>query len=290
MLRSDFLRLLALAPFAGAAMPLDTLRRLLDSPDTPAPLPALFVGHGNPMHAIQESDFTRGWRAMGSSLPRPTAVLCISAHWETVGTRVTAMERPRTIHDFGGFPRALYDVDYPASGDPALARDVATMVRSASVEQDHAWGLDHGAWTVLRHMFPQADVPVVQLSLDSRLTARRHYELARELRTLRRKGVLIVGSGNIVHNLRLADWNNPGGADWAIAADARLRALIETGDHAALIDYPALGSDVQRAVPTPEHFLPLLYVLAQQDKDELVSFFNDRLELGALSMTSVRIS
>jgi len=265
------------------------LRDLASSPDAAGPMPVLFVGHGNPMNAITDNEFSRGWREAGKALPKPGAVLCVSAHWETKGTFVTAMEKPQTIHDFGGFPPELYEVQYPAPGSPDLANETKRDVRSTDVGLDFAWGLDHGCWSVLRHIFPDGDVPVIELSLDSTKPPRWHYDLAKELAPLRRKGVLIAGSGNIVHNLSMVDWHAKEGFDWAAAANETLKNLIAGGDGERLIDYRLLGKEVQMGVPTPEHYIPLLYALGLREEGENVSFFNDRTELGAISMTSFRI-
>jgi 4,5-DOPA dioxygenase extradiol len=260
-------------------------------------MPVLFVGHGSPMNAIEDNEFSRAWREVGKSLPRPKAILCISAHWETWGTLVTAMEQPRTIHDFGGFPRALFEAQYPAPGSKWLAQETANAVRSAEVGLDRDWGLDHGAWSVLKQMFPAADLPVVQLSLDYTKPAQYHYDLGKELAPLRTKGVLILGSGNMVHNLRrvvlrgnrLSDFNTPFGLEWAIEASELFKKLIRENHHQPLIDYQALGSAVQLAVPTPEHYLPVLYALALKQKDESVIMFNDVHLAGSLTMTSLKI-
>jgi 4,5-DOPA dioxygenase extradiol len=255
-----------------------------------ATMPVLFVGHGNPMNAIEENDFVKGWRSIARSLPKPNAILCVSAHWETDGTMLTAMEHPRTIHDFGGFPRELYAVEYPAPGDPGLAAEAQSMLSNTGVGLDQTWGLDHGCWTIVKHMYPKADIPVVQMSLDYKKSPQYHYMLARELASLRRKGVMILGSGNIVHNLGAVDWvHQDAGYDWAVEANDMVKRLILDQDHKRLIEYPSLGSAVRRAVPTPEHYLPLLYALGLQEKEEKVSFFNDRTMMGSLSMTSVMI-
>jgi 4,5-DOPA dioxygenase extradiol len=259
-------------------------------PEQEEKLPILFVGHGNPMNSIEDNKFCRTWSEIGKQLPRPKFVLCISAHWETQGTSVTAMERPKTIHDFYGFPRELYEVEYPAPGSRELAEATKGMLHSTEIGLDLQWGLDHGCWSVLSHIFPNADVPVVQLSLDHDKPAQWHYDLARELALLRRKGVLVVGSGNIVHNIRLIDWQNTnGGYDWAIAMNEKLKQLIAHGDHKSLTTYPALGKEASLSIPTPEHYLPLLYVLALKDKDESIAFFNDDVVMGSISMTSVMI-
>jgi 4,5-DOPA dioxygenase extradiol len=266
-------------------------------PDHPTRMPVLFVGHGSPMNAIEENVFSRAWQEVASMLPRPKAILCISAHWETWGTLVTAMEKPRTIHDFGGFPPELYAAQYPAPGSPWLAHETQAMIKGAQVGLDSEWGFDHGCWSVLKRMYPQADIPVVQISLDTAKTPQAHYNLAKELAPLRQKGVLIVGSGNMVHNLRritlqgnsMDDFNQPFGLDWAIEANELFKKLINENNHQALIDYPALGRAVQLAVPTPEHYLPLLYVLALKQDDEAISYFNDQPVAGSLTMTSLKI-
>jgi 4,5-DOPA dioxygenase extradiol len=252
-------------------------------------LPAVFVGHGSPMNAIADSAFRRGWAELGRTLPRPEAILCVSAHWETDGVRLTGAEAPPTIHDFYGFPRELFAVRYPAPGRPALARRVASMLGDHGAEVDPSRGLDHGCWGVLVAMYPEADVPVVQLGFDSRRPGPFHYALAKALAPLRDEGVLILGSGNIVHNLRLLDFGQEGGFDWAERFDAAVRARIEAGDHAALATWEGLGPDAARAVPSPEHFLPLLYVLAVQQPDDAARLFNAGTVLGAISMTSVLI-
>jgi 4,5-DOPA dioxygenase extradiol len=251
-------------------------------------MPVLFIGHGSPMNAIEDNEFSRAWADAGRALPRPQAILCISAHWETSGTKVTAMETPKTIHDFSGFPAELFACRYAAPGSPALARLVENTVKSAKVELDSSWGLDHGTWSVLCRMFPQADVPIVQLSLDRSQPLAFHYELGRALRPLRHRGVLVVGSGNVVHNLRLMCWEDMA-YEWAIEFDETARRLIVTGDHRSLMDYAQLGESAALSIPTNEHFLPLLYVLGLQDAGEEVRFFADRVTLCSLSMRSLRI-
>lgn len=256
-------------------------------------MPVLFIGHGSPMNAIEENEFVRGWRTIGEKLPRPAAILCVSAHWETKGTFVTAMEKPRTIHDFGGFPKELYGVQYPAPGSPGLASETNKMINKTEVGLDYQWGLDHGCWSVVKNLYPAADIPVFQLSLDHSKEPQYHYNLAKELAPLRNKGVLIIGSGNIVHNLRLVAWdrmNEPEyGFDWAIEAKQKLNELILGGNHSSLIDYKSLGSAINLAIPTPEHFLPLLYALALKEENETVRLFNDKAIMGSLSMTSLII-
>lgn len=256
-------------------------------------MPVLFLGHGSPMNAIEDNDFVRGWIAVGKNLPRPSAILCISAHWETRGTWVTAMEKPPTIHDFGGFPEKLYEIQYPAPGNPELAKETMALISKAEVGLDHKWGLDHGTWSVIMHMYPEADVPVIQLSLDYYQPPRYHYELAKGIAPLREKGVLIVGSGNIVHNLGRVAWDKPAdkeyGYDWAIEAKEKMKKFILTGDHNSLINYTSQGEAFRLAIPTPEHFLPLIYILALKEENETVSFFNDKNIGGSLAMTSVKI-
>lgn len=288
--RRKFLSSALLLTATGYSMQFNALQKLTDSFNSTGKMPVLFLGHGSPMNAIELNEFSSGWRAVGKSLPVPGAILCISAHWETKGTFVTAMEKPRTIHDFGGFPQALFDVQYPAPGSPELAVETSNLITQTQVGQDETWGLDHGAWSVIKHLYPKADVPVIQLSLDYSKTPQQHYDLAKELAALREKGVLIIGSGNIVHNLRTIDWNNPqGGFDWAIEADTKVRELIADNNHKPLIDYDKAGHAFGMAIPTPEHYLPLLYALALQGKNEEASFFNTRTIMGSISMTSVRI-
>ena len=257
-------------------------------------MPVLFLGHGSPMNAIEENEFVAGFRHVGATLPKPKAILCVSAHWETRGTFVTAMEKPMTIHDFGGFPLRLFDVQYPAPGSPELALETQKMVAKTEVGLDQKWGLDHGCWSVVKHLYPKADVPIIQMSLDYYQTPRYHYDLAKELASLRKKGVLIIGSGNLVHNLSRVAWdkmNESGfGFDWAIEANEKMEKYILSGDHQKLIDYKSEGKAFELAIPTPEHFLPLLYILALKDENETVSLFNDKAIAGSLSMTSVKIA
>lgn len=249
-------------------------------------MPVLFVGHGNPMNAIEDNDFSRTWTELGRQLPRPRGILCVSAHWETDGTCVTAAQRPETIHDFSGFPAELNHLEYPAPGSPALARKVMDCTRLARIRHDRSWGLDHGAWSVLCRMFPRADIPVVQFSIDAGAPPSFHYQLGRELAPLRRAGVLILGSGNMVHNLRAMAWQEDG-FDWAVECDRAMAGLIEDGDHQALIDYENIPH-ARLAIPTEEHYLPLLYVLGAMAPDERPVFFNDRVTLGSVSMRGLR--
>lgn len=254
-------------------------------------MPALFIGHGSPMNAIEETGYSEAWREAAVSIPKPKAILCISAHWETEGTFVTAMTRPKTIHDFYGFPEELYKVQYPAPGSPGLAERVRSLVSSTAVRLDdgYSWGLDHGAWSVLRRMYPEADIPTVQLSLDRTQHPRFHYDLGAELAELRGEGVLIVGSGNIVHNLRLLQWDAREPYPWAAEFDRTAAELILAGEHDRLVAYPALGESARLSIPTNEHYLPLLYILALQQPSEPVSFFAEGVPLGSISMRSVRI-
>lgn len=254
-------------------------------------MPVLFIGHGSPMNGIEDNDFSRNWAQLGKEIPLPKAVLVVSAHWLTAGTHITAMEHPRTIHDFGGFPQELFDVQYPALGNPELATEVAQLITTTDVHLNHDWGLDHGAWTVVRHMYPEANIPVLQLSIDYFKPPQYHYNLAKQLQMLRKKGVLILGSGNMIHNLRMLDWKNINtpnfGFDWAIELNEVLKKNIEEYNHKQLIDYQTIGKGIEMAVPTPDHYYPLLYTLGLQEKTEDITFFNDRLVGGSLNMTSV---
>lgn len=259
--------------------------------NTPAgpKMPVLFVGHGTPMNAIAENEITRGWQQMVRGL-NPVAVLCISAHWETAGTRVLAVPKPKTIHDFYGFPQELYAVEYPAPGSPQVADEIIHTVHPFTVEEDHEWGLDHGAWSVIRHMFPNADIPVLQLSLDRRLSPQSHVELAKTLLFLRRRGVLIVGSGNLVHNIRAAKWDSDEPYDWAAEFDEKARKLIVTNNVAELIRADELSRAASLSIPTREHYLPLLYAMGLRESGEEVSFFNEVIQMGSMSMRSFVIS
>lgn len=261
-------------------------------------MPVLFIGHGSPMNGIEHTAFSNYWAQLAKEIPAPKAVLVISAHWLTKGTRITAMDFPKTIHDFGGFPQALFDVQYPAPGDAALAQETKALIGSTAVELDHDWGLDHGTWTVVRHMYPNANIPVLQLSIDYSKGPQYHYDLARELAALRKKGVLIFGSGNMVHNLRMVhmpnrsvdDFNKEYGYDWAVEMNEIFKAKILNGDHQSLIRYENLHAASRLAIPTPDHYYPLMYSLGLQGKGDEVSIFNDSLLAGSLSMTSVKIA
>lgn len=269
-----------------------TINELKKLPRAESKMPVLFVGHGNPMYGIEENRWTRGWKRSIENVPTPTAILVVSAHWETRGTQVTAMAKPRVIYDFGGFPQALFEAKYDAVGNPELAKEIAENLKKRLIELDeNDWGLDHGTWTILRHLYPAADVPVLQLSLDYTKPARFHYELAKDLTFLRERGVLIIGSGNMVHNLQRADFRQPEqGLSWANEANEIFKNLISAGEHDKLIQYENLGSrEIALAVPTPEHYLPLLYTLALKNEDDLIEIFNDGVDLGSISMTSVKI-
>jgi 4,5-DOPA dioxygenase extradiol len=254
--------------------------------------PVLFIGHGSPMNGIEDNEFSRTWTKFGREIPKPKAVIVISAHWLTSGTHITAMENPKTIHDFGGFPKALFDVNYPAKGSPELAEATSKIITSTKVELDHDWGLDHGTWTVVRHMYPNADIPVLQLSIDFSKPAQYHYDLAKQLKALRNKGVLIIGSGNMVHNLRMIAWDKlqepEFGFDWAIEMNTIFKEKIANSDFQSLIDYEKFGSAAKLAIPTPDHYYPLIYSIALQEKQDEISFFNDKLVGGSLNMTSVK--
>ena len=252
-------------------------------------MPVLFIGHGNPMNAIEETTFTVAWQEIAVTIPRPKAILCVSAHWETDGTKVTAMPSPRTIHDFYGFPDELFQIQYPASGAPALADRVVELLGSAEVKLDESWGLDHGSWSVLRRMYPEADIPVLQLSLDRKKSPHEQVAMAKQLLPLRDEGVLIIGSGNIVHNLSLIHWHDNTPYPWAFEFNALATGLIIAGETDRLTDYPSLGEAARLSIPTNEHFLPLLYALALRTLEDPVSFFADQVVLGSLSMQSVRI-
>jgi len=251
-----------------------------------ARMPVIFFGHGSPMNTLARNQYTEAWRKLGGGAPKPKAILAISAHWLTRGTAVTAMASPRTIHDFGGFPQALFDVQYPAPGDPELASRVCALLAPVQVHLDRKWGLDHGTWSVLAHAYPDADIPVVQLSMDGTKPAAFHYELAKRLLPLRGEGVLIVGSGNVVHNLMLTRSGGGLAFDWAKRFNEMVRHALLTRNHPALIEYERLGEDAHLSVPTPEHFLPLLYIVALQEEDESVVFAVDGYEAGSLGMLS----
>tara|TARA_Y100000780_G_C13673845_1_gene413431 strand:+ start:221 stop:1108 length:888 start_codon:yes stop_codon:yes gene_type:complete len=292
MNRKKFIKSMALLPILTSCMNLKDLDKMTSQMNSTPKMPVLFLGHGSPMNAIEENEFVAGFRKIGKELTRPNAILCISAHWETRGTYVTAMQNPPTIHDFGGFPQALFDVEYPAPGSPELAEETKQLITTTDVGLDDKWGLDHGAWSVIRHLYPNADIPVIQMSIDYTQPARYHYELAKQISSLRQKGVLIIGSGNMVHNLRMVAWrklNEEFAFDWATEANEKMKSHIMSGDFQPLIDFKSQGRAFDLAIPTPEHYLPLLYTLALKDENEKISLFNDKPVGGSLTMTSVKI-
>jgi 4,5-DOPA dioxygenase extradiol len=258
-------------------------------------MPVIFVGHGSPMNCIEENEFSLTWKKIGKLLPTPKTILCISAHWETEGTFVTAMDTPKTIHDFYGFPKELYEIEYPAKGDKNLAQQITKLIKKTKVNLDNSWGLDHGCWSVLRRMYPLANIPIIQLSLDNFKEPKDHFELAKELISLREEGILIIGSGNIIHNLSMIelinnDINTEYGFDWAKKIHDKINKLIIQKDHNKLIDYELLGEEANLAIPTNEHYLPMLYILSLMTKKDKLEFFNDKLIAGSLSMTSFILS
>ncbi len=290
--RNAFIKLTALSPLAMTGA-FNVLQKLTDELTATEMMPALFLGHGNPMNTIEDNEFVQGFKQIATTYQKPTAILCISAHWYTKGTMVTVMEQPQTIHDFYGFPDELAQFQYPAKGNPSLAKETADLLSPVEVISNEDWGLDHGAWSVLTHIAPQADIPVIQMSIDYQQPASYHFALAKKLQTLRSKGVLIVGSGNIIHNLGLVDFQNIDkvdyGYDWALEAHTKLHQLILDGDYNSLIDYQKLGKAVQLAIPTPDHYLPFIYTLGLKSEKEKITLFNDKLLAGSLSMTSVKI-
>ena len=293
MNRKDFIKIFSLLPLSGVAMKLNELNKLSSAFVNSSKMPVLFLGHGSPMNAIEENEFVTGFRNVAKEIPKPNAILCISAHWETSGTYVTAMELPRTIHDFGGFTKELYDVQYPAKGSPELAQETKKLITKTVVELDDKWGLDHGAWSVIKHLYPNANIPVIQMSLDYNQTPQYHYDLAKELAALRYKGVLIIGSGNMIHNLGMVEWSKLNvvdyAYDWAVEARQKMNNFIMNNDYQSLINYKSIGKSFQLSIPTPEHYLPLLYSLALKEKNETVTLFNDKAIAGSLTMTSVKI-
>lgn len=287
--RKQFLTLFGTG-FFSMALPLKTFSGIVsDRTSGSEKLPVLFIGHGNPMNAIEDNDFTRVWKNIGNTII-PRAILCISAHWLTRGTYVTAMEKPKTIHDFYGFPKELMEYEYRAPGSPSDAKKLIEKVNHTQVGEDHDWGLDHGTWSILAKMYPDADIPVFQMSIDIKKPMEYHYELAKELKYLREKGVLIIGSGNIVHNLRMAKFTkNPDPYDWAVEFDEISKKLIESGDHKSLIEYEKLGQAARLSIPTTDHYIPLIYSLGLQDPKEDVSFPVEGMAFGSGSMRSVRL-
>ena len=290
--RKQFIKSMALLPIIGSSMTLKDLNKMTSTMSNTGKMPVLFLGHGSPMNAIEENEFVSTFRKLGQELIRPNAILCISAHWETNGTYVTTMQNPRTIHDFGGFPQALFDVQYPAPGSPELATETKHIISKTAVGLDDKWGLDHGAWSVIKHLYPKADIPVIQMSIDYTKPAKYHYELAKEINSLRNKGVLIIGSGNMVHNLRKVAWdrlNEEFAYSWTFEANEKMKSFILNGDHQSLIDFKSQGKAFDLAIPTPEHYMPLLYALALKEENETIELFNDKPVGGSLSMTSVKI-
>lgn len=289
MQRRTFLQTLLLS--TGTMLTFSAFKNHIDSQSIDSELmPAMFIGHGSPMNAIEENEFTKEWKKEANLLPIPIAILCISAHWFTRGTFVAVTSQPETIHDFGGFPKALFDTQYTAPGAPELAHFTQHIIQSTQVQTDADWGLDHGTWSILKQMYPEAKIPVFQLSIDYTKPPQFHYELGKELLELRKKGVLIIGSGNIVHNLGRVNFQQIDAAyDWNIEFDTKIKNFINTQNHQGVIDYQILGSIAQLAVPSPDHYLPLLYTLGLQQKNEVATFFNEKYMAGSLSMTSVKI-
>ena len=290
MKRSDFIKA-ALTGLTGVTMMnLKTFgNTILNEKDTER-MPALFIGHGSPMNAIQQNAFTQALTKAGKELPRPKAILVVSAHWQTRGTYVSVTDKPETIYDFGGFPDELYRVKYPSPGSPALARETKDAIKSTTVLEDTKWGLDHGAWTILKHLYPAADIPVFELSLDYTKSPEYHYKLAQELNVLRDKGVLIIGSGNIVHNLGMLNWKDPAAKfDWSVEFDTRVKEMLLNRQHEGLIHYEKMGEAARLSVPTNEHYLPMLYAAALQQNKEQLSFLYDSIEMGSISMRCFKI-
>ena len=294
MHRKTFLKSLGIIPLTSMISNLNDLEKIANQFSPTERMPVLFLGHGSPMNAIEENQFVDGFRNVAKTIRKPKAIICISAHWYTNGTKVTSMSMPPTIHDFGGFPDELFKVQYPAHGSPELAKETKEILKPISVELDEKWGLDHGAWSVIKHLYPKADIPVIQLSIDYTKPASYHFALANQLSALRNKGILIIGSGNIIHNLGLVDFKNfykdNYGYDWAIEAHEKINNWLLDGNFQPIIDYGKQGKSVALAAPTPDHFLPLIYALGLKEKSENLSLFNDKLVAGSLSMTSIKIA
>lgn len=289
MNRKHFLQLAGLSSISMAMKPISNLEKMMSAFKNTPKMPVLFLGHGTPMNAIEENEYTLGFKKVAKNLPKPNAIICVSAHWLTRGTKITAMENPRTIHDFGGFPQELHDVNYPAKGNNELAKETQKLfLPDNKIELDHEWGLDHGTWSVLKHLYPNADIPVLQLSIDYYKSAEYHFELAKKLAKLRHKGVLIIGSGNIVHNLKRLD-KNTSKYDWGNEAREKMNKLILDGNFKPLLDYKKLGKEVQLAIPTPDHYFPLIYTLGLKEKTDTIKLFNDSLQNPRISMTSLKI-
>jgi 4,5-DOPA dioxygenase extradiol len=255
-------------------------------------MPIFFIGHGSPMNAIENNEFSRKWQALSKEIPTPKAILCASAHWLTQETSITSNEAPPTIHDFGGFPKQLFEVEYPAPGNKILAKEIAESIDGYNVKLDESWGLDHGTWSILKHIYPKANIPVLQLSIKNTPDGKYHFELGKKLRSLREKDILIIGSGNLVHNLGLVDWNKMHlpeyGFDWAIRANELFKSMIQGKKFDELVRYESLGTDIDKAIPTPEHYIPLLYILGASYQEDSIEIFNDKVIMGSLNMTSVR--
>jgi 4,5-DOPA dioxygenase extradiol len=292
MNRKDFIKTIGLMMITKPISNINDISKVGENFIKTKRLPILFLGHGSPINAIEENEFVEGFRKISKSIGKVNAIICISAHWETQGTFITAMEQPRTIHDFGGFPKELFDVQYPAPGNPKLADEVKSIITKTQIELDHKWGLDHGAWSVIKHLYPNANVPVLQLSIDYTQSPQYHYELGKSLAQLRERGVLFVGSGNIVHNLRMVDWQNLDkedyGYDWAFEANEKMKKFILEENHKELINFKNQGKSFDLSIPTPEHYIPLLYILGLKTKNENVFIFNDKAVGGALTMTSFK--
>jgi len=281
---------MAVAQFSGMST-LSALEALGKHLAPSEKMPVMFIGHGSPMNAIEDNAYSKSWRQLGKTLPRPQAILSVSAHWLTTGTKVTAMGHPKTIHDFGGFPKKLFDQEYPAPGSPEMAALTKDLVTSSHIQSDETWGLDHGTWSVLLPMYPAADIPVYQLSLDYDQPPTYHYEIGKQLSKLREKGVLIIGSGNLVHNLRAVDWSGGNKVyDWALEFDKKFTEWMEKGDHASILNYQKiLGNTATMAHPSYDHLLPLFYILGLQQKNEKITFFNEQFDMASISMRSMVI-
>jgi 4,5-DOPA dioxygenase extradiol len=291
--RKKFIQIVTLLGTSSCAMKINELQNITSSLTLTDIMPVMFMGHGSPMNAIEDNEFVQGFKQMGVGIPKPKAILCVSAHWETKGTFVTAMNNPRTIHDFGGFPKELFDVQYPAPGSNEIAQQTATAVTKTTIGLDEKWGLDHGCWSVVKHLYPNADVPVLQLSLDYSQPPQYHFELAQQLQSLRQKGVLIIGSGNIVHNLGMVAWGKMTtdnyAYDWAAEVKEKINIYIKDENFEPLINFKNQGKAFDLAIPTPDHYLPLLYTLALKNKNEKITFYNDKAIAGSLTMTSIKI-
>lgn len=290
MTRNEFIQSITFTSILMTTTKLSAFAGIVDALTPTTRMPVLFVGHGNPMNAIEENEFVKGWRIVAGGFEKPKAILCLSAHWKTKGSYITAMEKPKTIHDFGGFPRELFEVQYPAPGDPKLAIESQKLIQSADVQSDFSWGLDHGCWSVIKQMYPKADIPVIQLSIDYSKPLRFHFDLAKELSSLRSKGILIIGSGNMVHNLQRIDWQNEhSGYDWAVEANEGFKSMITSEKYDKLFDIQNVSSAFRLSVPSLDHYIPLLFSLGLKEKTDPLTFFNDALMMGSLSMTSLKI-